>query len=378
MTSWGDLDARRPQAPPRRWRNSGTFNIRQYGQRRHKSTDLGYSCLGLSGGRHNVELSKPPRRRTAGLARHDCPACSIRVAMASARSSHSARESQQRLYYLWTPAAVVRRRASGRHPSQWPGIGRDVLRSRRRSTAAGSTAARWPAGPIPRQLQCPFNEGNQTNDCAALEQDPNCGFLRSDCVEGRRTTRGICYYEGNLGLRHLAFNSGAEAGAVDRVRWPGTLHGHRLRGPQQRAVRRFRQGRRGAGSRPDDGHRHAVRPAVAVAWCSTARSNECKRAVGGIVNCCKTPEGVSLGNYLTLVFSLAKLDSAIMGMNKGGAIRGSWEALRQPLTSTWSAVKESFSSVANSLTGATSRSGDRCGRARCSRQRPSRRCSARR
>jgi conjugal transfer mating pair stabilization protein TraN len=50
---------------------------------------------------------------------------------------------------------------------------------------------------------------------------------------------------------------------------------------------------------------------------------------------------------------LAKLDSAIMGMNKGGAIRGSWEALRQPVTSTWSAVTESFTSVANSLTGKT-------------------------
>jgi conjugal transfer mating pair stabilization protein TraN len=88
----------------------------------------------------------------------------------------------------------------------------------------------------------------------------------------------------------------------------------------------------------------------------SGEANACKRAVGGIVNCCTTPDGVSLSNYISLIFAVGKIDSAILGLDKGAAIRGSWETLRQPIASTWSAVQESFTSVANTLTGQTSAS----------------------
>ena len=62
---------------------------------------------------------------------------------------------------------------------------------------------------------------------------------------------------------------------------------------------------------------------------------------------------MSLADYISLIFALGKIDAAIMGLDKGAMIRGSWETLRQPVTATWSAVKESFVSVANSFTGKT-------------------------
>ena len=215
------------------------------------------------------------------------------------------------------------------------------------------------------QVQCPNNDGGYDN-CKELEDNPNCGFLREACLEGAERD-GVCF--------------------VKEQTWDcGTLHSIPVLKREQSIecagpVRCMGTDCVDPDSEQSADFAKAVAALEAAQMMATdmqcdpggncvvfnGERNECKRAVGGIVNCCKTPEGVSLGNYLTLVFSLAKLDSAIMGMNKGGAIRGSWEALRQPLTSTWSAVKESFSSVANSLTGATSRSGDRCGRARCSR-----------
>jgi conjugal transfer mating pair stabilization protein TraN len=80
---------------------------------------------------------------------------------------------------------------------------------------------------------------------------------------------------------------------------------------------------------------------------------ECKKAVGGIVNCCTTPDGISLADYISLVFAVGKLDNALMGLDKGNALRGSWETLRDPLVDTWSAVTERFTSVANNLMGKT-------------------------
>jgi conjugal transfer mating pair stabilization protein TraN len=80
---------------------------------------------------------------------------------------------------------------------------------------------------------------------------------------------------------------------------------------------------------------------------------ECKKAVGGIVNCCTTPDGISLADYISLVFAIGRIDSALMGLDKGNTLRGSWEVLRDPVVDTWSAVTERFTSVANNLMGKT-------------------------
>ena len=80
---------------------------------------------------------------------------------------------------------------------------------------------------------------------------------------------------------------------------------------------------------------------------------ECKKAVGGIVNCCTTPDGISLADYISLVFAIGRIDSALMGLDKGNTLRGAWEVLRDPVVDTWSAVTERFTSVANNLMGKT-------------------------
>ena len=53
------------------------------------------------------------------------------------------------------------------------------------------------------------------------------------------------------------------------------------------------------------------------------------------------------------MFAVGKLDNALMGLDQGNALRGSWETLRQPVASVWSEVTRSFTSVANNLMGKT-------------------------
>ena len=205
-------------------------------------------------------------------------------------------------------------------------------------------------------LQCPYNEGGHPSDCAVLEQDSNCGFIASRCVPGATDERGVCYL----------FEETWDCGALHAVPVLDRVQSVNCAGP----VRCMGTDCAGFQSEQSGDFSNAVaalqaaQMAVTDMQCNAGGScrvfsgeaRECKRAVGGIVNCCKTPEGVSLTNYMNLVFAVAKIDSALMGLDKGTAIRGSWEILRQPITSTWSAVQESFTSVANNLMGQTTAS----------------------
>ncbi len=42
-------------------------------------------------------------------------------------------------------------------------------------------------------LVCPENDGTNTNSCLAYEADPNCGFVRSECMEDLLGVSGVCY-----------------------------------------------------------------------------------------------------------------------------------------------------------------------------------------
>jgi len=201
-------------------------------------------------------------------------------------------------------------------------------------------------------LRCPYNQGGVETDCTALEDDPNCGFLSSSCVKYAQGDSGLCY--------------------VFEERWDcGTLHGIPVlertstldcAGP----VRCMGEDCLDAAEEQSGDFAKAAAALQAAQMaasdmdCSSGscvvfsgEAMECKKAVGGIVNCCTTPDGISLADYLSLVFAVGKIDNALMGLDQGNALRGSWETLRQPVASAWSEVTRSFTSAANSLMGKT-------------------------
>lgn len=80
---------------------------------------------------------------------------------------------------------------------------------------------------------------------------------------------------------------------------------------------------------------------------------DCKVAVGGIVNCCKKPEGISLNDYLKLVFAIPKLDGALTLLTKSTKLAQPYTALRTPFTSAWQHIKHPFTSSFESIASAT-------------------------
>lgn len=79
----------------------------------------------------------------------------------------------------------------------------------------------------------------------------------------------------------------------------------------------------------------------------------CKKAVGGVVNCCESPTGVSLAQYLQLAFAVRELDGAIGHLDPNSSLRGAWEVMTGPIDTAWTELTEPLSSAFNSITGST-------------------------
>lgn len=82
-------------------------------------------------------------------------------------------------------------------------------------------------------------------------------------------------------------------------------------------------------------------------------AQKCKEALGGWVDCCETPGGVSLSNYIAVIKSTQKLDSALMAADGVPAVQGSWKAIRDPAVNAFDASKEFFTSAMDNITGST-------------------------
>ena len=86
---------------------------------------------------------------------------------------------------------------------------------------------------------------------------------------------------------------------------------------------------------------------------------ECKKAVGGIVNCCEEPDGIGLGSYIAMLLAMKKLDAAILGIDTAatgalGSLRGGWELMRTPFSyagNAWDAATTWLSTGVDSITG---------------------------
>ncbi|TVQ85894.1 MAG: conjugal transfer protein TraN [Chromatiaceae bacterium] len=203
--------------------------------------------------------------------------------------------------------------------------------------------------------RCPENTGGHRTNCEVFEQDPNCAHIRTTCVEGARDNAGNCF------VHEEQWDCGSLYGVpvLERQRELNCVGPVRCMG-EDCASFEWEQSQDFAQAAAA---LQALQAIIAEANCDPdsgdceifrGQAESCKSAVGGVVNCCQRPSGVSIGDYITLSLAVLKIDTAIMGLQQGNTIRGGWEVLRAPVTETWTAVRTSFSSVANTLTGSVS------------------------
>lgn len=213
-------------------------------------------------------------------------------------------------------------------------------------------------------LQCPQNTGDNPNSCTQYETNPNCGFISSRCLQGAQGASGSCYvYEETWDCGVTTTVPTERTGTTydcvgpircmgnDCVTQPAEQNPDFARAVAALNTAQFMSMDSSCAQASQGGGHYDVNTCTVFA----GEAYQCKKAVGGVVDCCKTPDGVSLAEYINLIYKLndvGAFDTAADWLS-ASPLRGAWETLRDPVVNSWSSVKDWFASAWNNLSGST-------------------------
>lgn len=224
--------------------------------------------------------------------------------------------------------------------------------------------------------QCYENPGDNLNSCVALEEK-GCGFIKSKCLleapngachiheESWDCGKSVEYDEDEIEEEYVCDGPiscmGEECVSVNRETSDGFGKVAALLNVVEHADGMLECGEN-PGSSDNSG----------LSDCSifSGEKNECKKAMGGMVDCCEKPKDVSLGDYLTMLQATKKIDSAMLsisqtsGFGSGAAsqyvskfrepVQGAYNALKDPIVNGFKEITSPFINYAESSGGITS------------------------
>lgn len=206
--------------------------------------------------------------------------------------------------------------------------------------------------------QCVSGGAVPADECKAFEDNPQCGFVSSTCVDYAEGSWGTCYVHEETwdcgetyDVPTLERSGEYECGGPIRCMGTECFSFEQQQSPDfARATAMLNAAQNMVSDMSCE--QGAVGTACTV---FSGEAQECKRAVSGTVDCCETPSGISLKDYLTMIMTVPKIDSAIMGIESTDALSGlksSYELLREPVMDSWSTITSPFSSRVDAASGA--------------------------
>ncbi|MCL6643681.1 MAG: conjugal transfer protein TraN, partial [Dehalococcoidia bacterium] len=213
------------------------------------------------------------------------------------------------------------------------------------------------------EQHCPENTGDRADTCGELEGDPACAYVRQECIQGARDAQSGACYAWTL-VYDCGFDTTVGTGASSTlalvcdgvVRCLGTecIEGQFDAGSQDFA--------RAAALM------QAVQYVSADTDCSDAsaggceifkgRDYDCKKALGGWVDCCTQPEGVSLAHYIKLLGGVHSMASMNWTINTfGPSISNPFSGAYAVLSDAWDYTSQLFTSAWDGLIGNTAEVG---------------------
>lgn len=83
----------------------------------------------------------------------------------------------------------------------------------------------------------------------------------------------------------------------------------------------------------------------------SGEAGTCKIAVGGVVDCCEKPEGVSIADYIKLYHATGRIDNMLMNMDSMPGLKGAYTSLRDPIANGLETVTKPIVSAFDQVTG---------------------------
>lgn len=202
---------------------------------------------------------------------------------------------------------------------------------------------------------CHDNQGDILDSCTALEEQ-GCGFIKSECLLASEKT-GTCFiydetwdcgksvnYEeevvdGEFVCEGSISCMGEECLLIDRE--PSGSFG---KAAALLNVMEHADGMMKCDENPGSDDMSGLSD------CTIFKGEEstCKQAMGGVVDCCEKPKGISLGDYLDMLRAMKKIDAAMVAIKQNAAFPGTLgpvaeqyiTSFREPVTSAYGAMKD--------------------------------------
>jgi conjugal transfer mating pair stabilization protein TraN len=200
---------------------------------------------------------------------------------------------------------------------------------------------------------CPENPGDLKDTCAVLEQNPACTFVSQDCIKGAKDPiSGFCY------AYNVVFDCGLDIPASGTQTTMAYICNGVIKCMGESCIQ----------GQFDPNNTGFAKSAAALQMAQYAQQDmncgsaealgcvlfqgtfmECKKALGGYIDCCTEPEGVSLVEYINLLTVVQRLgsiqwelDGVFPAMFANNPLNGVWTTLRSPydffkdlLSSAW-------------------------------------------
>lgn len=215
--------------------------------------------------------------------------------------------------------------------------------------------------------QCPYNEGNIDNSCVEFEQDSSCGFIKSVCLDGATDEEGNCLvFEDTYDCGFTAKIPTLEADTKYECAGPIRCMGEDCVNPEREqsldfarvsallnAAETIGQDANCLTSAENTGSDHDIDVVCSIFG---GEEQTCKKAVGGVQNCCETPKGISLTDYVSLIMGVKKMNTAIMGIEAGSNlsfIKSGYETLTSPITGAYDVISKPFTGLIDNIKGVT-------------------------
>lgn len=220
---------------------------------------------------------------------------------------------------------------------------------------------------------CPYNDAEnmienpndktKLDSCEALEADPKCGFIRSKCIEGAQGKEtNTCYAYNEV------YDCGYSVGVSNVTKETEYMCTGEIRcmGGECLDIEQTQNGDFGKAAALLHATQHMggdmqcdSAPAEAGSGnldkCTVFKGEDrwCKKALGGTVDCCETPDNVNFGDYLTMITSVPKIDAAIMSIEKPllSGVKSAYTYFREPIVSTFQQSTGPLTSYVESITG---------------------------
>lgn len=202
------------------------------------------------------------------------------------------------------------------------------------------------------EQQC-LQNNQDVDECAEL-QKKGCVWISSECVEGAKGRRGVCYvfkekYDCGEDVVIPTLEKSTEYRCAGPIRCMGEDCIDVSREQSSDFARAAALLQASQFMTQDMDCDDITNQNNVYCRLFGGKAGECKVAVGGVQNCCEKPDGISMNDYLSLVLAVPKLDAAITSLSSKAGFGGAYQAMRQPFVSAWDKVKSPFTSGFESI-----------------------------